>query len=130
MDHIWALHEYADCYVSPHHGEGWGMPIHDAIYAKNHLIVTKFGGVTEMLNDSCANIIEHKMGPVQDMSWNSAYSNDQVWAHPSTEHLSFLMRDVFNNHDNDRFINKKNNLNTIINKTSIESVSNLIKQLL
>lgn len=130
MEHVWALHEYADCYVSPHHGEGWGMPIHDAIYAKNQLIVTKFGGVTEMLDNSCANIIEHKMGPVQDMSWNSAYSNDQTWAHPSTEHLSFLMRDVFLNHKEELFRKKQNNLESIINKTSINSVANLIKNII
>lgn len=130
MEHIWALHEYADCYVSPHHGEGWGMPIHDAIYAKNQLIITKFGGVTEMLNDSCANIIEHRLGPVQDMGWNPVYSPDQTWAYPSVEHLSFLMRDVFLNHNDDKYIQKQNNLNKIIEKTSIKSVSNLISNII
>ena len=52
-DYIYSLLNSSDCYVAPHHGEGWGMPIHDAMYAGKHIITTKFGGVTEFLdNDS------------------------------------------------------------------------------
>lgn len=125
-EQIQALHEYADCYVSPHHGEGWGMPIHDAIFAQKHLIVTKYGGVTEFLDNNSANIIEHKMGPVTNMEWNPAYNPNQNWAYPSVEHLKFLMRDVYSNHNEQRLKSKPFMLEDLALKTSISGVSQQI----
>lgn len=125
-DHIAALHEYCDCYVAPHHGEGWGMPIHDAIVAKKNIITTKYGGVTELLNNSNANIIEHKIGPVKDMEWNAAYESGQNWAYPEIDHLKVLMRDVYENRFDEKFILKRSLLSSIEKNTSIESISNLI----
>jgi hypothetical protein len=129
-EQIYALHEYADCYVSPHHGEGWGMPIHDAIFAKKHLIITKYGGITEFLDQNSANIIEHTMGPVKDMEWNAAYNSGQNWAYPSMDHLKFLMRDVYENFNSERLILKTKMLDNLIKNTSIEAVSKQILSLI
>lgn len=129
-EQIYALHEYADCYVSPHHGEGWGMPIHDAIFAKKHLIVTKYGGITEFLDESNANIINHTMGSVLDMAWNPAYNTSQNWAYPSLDHLMFLMRDVYENRFSERLQIKTKMLNSLIKATSIDSVSKQINSLI
>lgn len=97
-DMIKALHNYGDCYVSPHHGEGWGMPIHDAMRLGKQLIVTQYGGVTEFLDKNSAHIIKHTVGPVSGMEWSQLYGSYQNWAHPSVNHLSTLFRDVYENH--------------------------------
>ena len=96
-EHIRALHATADCYISPHHGEGWGMPIHDAMIAGNQIITTKFGGVTEYLNEDSAHIIKHSVGPVKNMSWSTLYNSKQNWAYPKVNHLKKIMRDVYHN---------------------------------
>jgi len=98
-EEIKALHMSGDCYVSPHHGEGWGLPIHDAMVAGNQIITTKFGGVTEYLSNDSAHIIRHTMGPVRNMSWSSLYNNKQNWAYPKVSHIRTLMRDIYENKD-------------------------------
>lgn len=94
-DQMRALHMTADCYVSPHHGEGWGMPIHDAMLAGKQVITTKFGGITEYLDDNSAHIIEHTTGPVTNMAWSPLYSDKQNWAYPKISHLRKIMREVY-----------------------------------
>lgn len=121
------IHQYSDCYVSPHHGEGWGMPIHDAINFKNEIIVTKFGGITEFLDDSSANIIKHTMGPVKNMEWCSFYGGYQSWANPSKKSLMSLMRKVYSSKKDDKKI--FNALN-IVRGFDIEGVGRSIGKVL
>jgi hypothetical protein len=121
------IHQYADCYVSPHHGEGWGMPIHDAINFKNELIITKFGGITEFLDENSANIIKHTMGPVKNMKWCSFYGSYQSWANPSKKSLSEIMRKVYLS---DRDECKINNAYNIASSFDIEGVSKVVKNIL
>ena len=49
-EHIVGLHKLCDAFVLPHSGEGWGMPIHDAMLQRSFVIATKFGGITEYLS--------------------------------------------------------------------------------
>lgn len=118
------LHQYADCYVSPHHGEGWGMPIHDAMRFKKQIIVTKYGGVTEWLNDESAHIIKHTLGPVTDMEWSNLYGSYQNWAYPSQSHLISLFKDVYLNHK--KYEYKTDNAASIAESMSIDAVSKII----
>lgn len=93
--HIQALHNTADCYVAPIRGEGWGVPIHNAMLAENHIISTQFGGVTEWLSKDSASIIKHKIGPVTGMPWSPLYGRHQNWAYPSITSLSKLMTKAY-----------------------------------
>lgn len=123
---IRALHNTGDCYVSPHHGEGWGMPIHDAMYAGKNIITTKFGGVTEYLDDDSAHIVKHSLGPVNNMEWNKLYASYQNWAYPSINHLSNLMRDVYVNHL--AYNNKRENAAKIARDMNISSIAQMINK--
>jgi len=124
--YIQALHNTCDCYVSPHHGEGWGVPIHDAMLSGNHLIVTKYGGITEHLDENSANIIEHKLGPVAGMDWSVLYNNYQSWAYPSIRSLSVQMRRIYTNPESysEKIVRAKN----IANKMTTEAVKNIINK--
>lgn len=124
--YIYSLHNSADCYVAPHYGEGWGMPIHDAMYAGKSIITTKFGGVTEFLDDNSAHIIPHKLVPVTNMDWSPWYQKDQMWAEPSLQKLKSIMRDVYENKD--FYLDKKNKASSIAETMSIENVSKIIKE--
>jgi hypothetical protein len=124
--YIQMLHNSGDCYVSPHHGEGWGMPIHDAMLMEKQLIVTQYGGVTEYLDENSAHIIKHKTGPVTGMEWSPLYESYQSWAYPSAHHLSVLFREVYENH---KFCLKKGvRAREIAETMTIDSVSKIIKK--
>lgn len=119
------LHLAGDCYVSSHHGEGWGMPIHDAMRFGKQIIVTKYGGVTEALDDNSAHIIKHTIGPVANMEWSNLYDNYQNWAYPSQNHLSNLFMDVYQNHKKYEF--KGINAKEIADKMTIPCISRMIE---
>lgn len=123
---IHALHKMGDCYVSPHHGEGWGMPIHDAMYAGNQIITTKYGGVAEYLSNSSAHLINYDLKPVTGMEWSSLYSTAQRWAYPNEKHLAYLMRDVYNNHK--RYKQKAVNAQEIAKSMNIDSVAKILNK--
>jgi len=119
------LHNTGDCYVAPHHGEGWGMPIHDAMRMGKQIVTTKYGGVTEYLDNNSAHIINHNLGPVSDMEWSHLYGNYQRWAYPSELHLSELLKDVYINHK--KYKDKGTLCSEIANSMSVENVSKLIE---
>jgi glycosyltransferase involved in cell wall biosynthesis len=89
------LHMACDAFVLPHKGEGWGMPIHDAMLMNSYVITTKYGGITEALDEDSAFLIDHKVGPVKPMRWSPWYKPDQKWAYPKVSHLMELMREVY-----------------------------------
>jgi glycosyltransferase involved in cell wall biosynthesis len=120
-----AIHNTCDCYVAPHHGEGWGMPIHNAMHAGNQIITTRFGGVTEFLGDNSAHIIKHQMGPVANMDWSPLYSRSQNWAYPSISHLGKLMRDVYLNHG--RYKDKSERARIIAESMTTDQLSKIIE---
>jgi glycosyltransferase involved in cell wall biosynthesis len=120
-----SIHKSAHCYVAPHHGEGWGMPIHDAILAGKQVIATKFGGVVDFLDDEAFHPIPFSMVPVSGMEWNGAYSPTQKWAQPDIVALKSIMRDVFTNHKS--YIKKNILMQKSINKLSFDGILEQVK---
>lgn len=127
-EEILSIHKRGHCYVAPHHGEGWGMPIHDAIMAGKQIIATKFGGVIEFLQEESFHSIPFKMSPVTGMEWNAAYSPNQSWASPDVGELKKIMRDVFSNYK--KYISKNMVMNKDIDKISFNSILVLVKSLI
>jgi len=123
-----SIHRSGHCYVAPHHGEGWGMPIHDAIMFGKQIIATKFGGVIECLEDECFHPIPFSMVPVTGMEWNRAYDTYQKWAQPDVSKLKGIMRDVFTNYKS--YIWKNMLINKNINELSFDSIVSLTKAIL
>jgi chloramphenicol O-acetyltransferase len=105
----------------PHHGEGWGMPIHDAVNHQNFIITTQFGGITEWLNSKNSFIINHSKSSVFEMNWNPWYSSYQSWANPSLSDLKNKMRSCYS--DRKSFEYKKRNLAQLHNIFSINQCS-------
>jgi len=122
-----SLHHTCDAFVLPHHGEGWGMPIHDAVNHGNLIITTKYGGITEWLNNDNAFIIDHSIVPVSKMNWNPWYNESQRWANPSSNSLKKQMRICFSNKD--KFDYKKENLLAVSELLTIEKCSENIKHI-
>ena len=127
-DSLLGLHKLCDAFVLPHHGEGWGMPIHDAMLCDSLIVTTKFGGITELLNDDNAFIINHKIRPVRQMSWSPWYHSYQKWAYPEVAHLRVLMRDVYKNKE--KYLCKTKKAKSLAVSLNIGSCSLRIEEIL
>lgn len=125
---IQSIHHTCDAFVLPHHGEGWGMPIHDAINHQNFIITTKFGGITEWLNDDNSFIINHSLIAVEKMDWNPWYGPYQKWANPSVSSLRQNMRLCFEKKNELSY--KRENLKNIINLFTLDACAENIKKAL
>ena len=128
FQNIMALHKYCDCYVSASHGEGWGMPMHDALGAENLLITPKFGGITEYLDEDSAHIVSHQMGPVKNMGWQPLYDRSQRWAYPSVSSLRKNMREAYS--DPESGLKKIEAAKKIAETMSVEGVGRRMEEIL
>lgn len=85
-----SLYASADCFVLPTHGEGWGLPIIEAMSMEVPVIATNWSGCTEFLRSDNAYLLEE--GQLVDVDNNPGHK----WAEPSLEDLKILMRQVVN----------------------------------
>jgi glycosyltransferase involved in cell wall biosynthesis len=55
----------ADCYVIPSRGEGWGMPVTEAMSMSLPVIVTGWSGTADIVNDDVGYLIDYKLTEVK-----------------------------------------------------------------
>lgn len=91
-----SLYRSADCFVLPTRGEGWGMPILEAMACGTPTIATNWSAQTEFFNEITGYPINlKKLVPAEA---RCPYYDGFKWAEPDFEHLAFLMRHVYENH--------------------------------
>jgi len=96
-DEILMLIASCDCYVSLHRGEGLGLTIAEAMYAKKPIIATDYGGNTDFMNLNNSFPVKYKL--VKLHKDFQPYEKGSIWAEPEIEHASFLMKYVYENKD-------------------------------
>lgn len=90
-----SLYRSADCFVLPTRGEGWGMPIMEAMACGLPVIATNWSAQTEFINESNSYPLRvKKLVPAQA---RCHYYNGFNWAEPDAAHLAHLMRHVVDN---------------------------------
>jgi len=88
-----ALYRSADCFVLPSRGEGWGMPVLEAMASGLPVIATGWGGPADFLHDGVGYPLRvAKMVPAEA---RCPYYEGFEWAEPDPDHLRFLLRQVF-----------------------------------
>lgn len=96
-DQLGRLYRSADCFVLATRGEGWGMPILEAMACGLPVIATGWSGQTEFLTDENAYMLQvRKLVPAVA---KCPYYCGLNWAEPDTEHLQFLLRHVYEHRD-------------------------------
>lgn len=92
-----SLYRGVDCFVLPTRGEGWGMPIMEAMACRIPVIATNWGAQRDFLNDKIAYLLNvKKLVPAVT---RSPYYKNLKWAEPDFEHLRYLLRYVYENRE-------------------------------
>ena len=90
-DQIQDLYRKADCLVQPSRGEGFGLPIFEAMSAGLKVIATKWGGHMDFYLDADKYGVTYQMEPS-----NSHVSvGKSLWAEPSLQDLRIKMKNIY-----------------------------------
>jgi glycosyltransferase involved in cell wall biosynthesis len=90
------LYRSADAFVLPTKGEGWGLPIVEAMACGLPVVVTDYSAPAGYLDESIAYLVRvQSMIPVYDAEMFSKRDHFGFWAQPDVDHLQSLMRHVY-----------------------------------
>ncbi len=83
----------ADCYVSLHRSEGFGLTPAEAMCMGKPVIATRYGGNLEFMNDRNSWLVDCELVPIG--SGQEPYPADGEWADPDVEQAAGYMREIF-----------------------------------
>jgi glycosyltransferase involved in cell wall biosynthesis len=99
------LYRSVDCYVSATRGEGWGMPVLEAMACGLPAITTNWSAQTEFMRDDiCYPLRVARMIPAVA---KCPYYAGFAWADPDEEHLAHLMRHVYEQREEARALGRR-----------------------
>lgn len=85
---LYGLYKSADCYVTAARGEGFGLPVAEAMLARLPVIVSPNTGMADFCNDSTAFLVDYKM---EKANTHLTTAGSQ-WALPNTKTLGRLLK--------------------------------------
>jgi len=94
-DELHGLHSMDDsAYVCSSRGEGWGMPVFDALCHGRSVISHNWGGLEQFISDNVAMTYGGSLGLCYDMPHPDPvlFNGTTRWFEPSTGELSHIMR--------------------------------------
>jgi GT2 family glycosyltransferase len=92
-----SLYRSADCFVSVSRGEGWDMPLMEAMACGLPAIATDWGAQTDFMNEGIAYPlrVRRTIPAVARCPYYAGFS----WADPDADHLRHLLRHVYEQRD-------------------------------
>jgi glycosyltransferase involved in cell wall biosynthesis len=90
----------ADCFVSLHRSEGFGLGLAEAMLLGKPVIATGYSGTLDFMNRENSLLVDYKI--VEITEDRPIYTKGNFWAEPSIEHAAALMRQVYEHQDEAR----------------------------
>jgi GT2 family glycosyltransferase len=122
-----SLYRSADCFVLPTRGEGWGMPILEAMACGLPVIATDWSAQTEFFHAGVGYPLRIK-GLVPALTKKAYYAGFR-WADPDLEHLRYLMRYVYEHSDEARAVGQRAALEAASRWTWSHAVDRILERL-
>jgi glycosyltransferase involved in cell wall biosynthesis len=85
----------ADCYVSLHRAEGFGLTPAEAMCMGKPVIATRYGGNLEFMSDRNSWLVDYELVPIG--GGHAPYPADGEWADPDIEQAAQYMREIADN---------------------------------
>jgi glycosyltransferase involved in cell wall biosynthesis len=92
-----SLYRSADCFVLPTRGEGWGIPIIEAMACAKPVIATNWSAHTDFMSEEIAYPL--RVARLIPARAKCPYYEGFRWAEPDEDHLIHLMRHVYENRE-------------------------------
>jgi glycosyltransferase involved in cell wall biosynthesis len=84
---ITALYECADVYVSPHHSEGWGLTMSDALLFRKPAIATGYSGNLDFMSKDNSFLLDFREEFIRSEDIFGHFTARMKWAYPSQKDL-------------------------------------------
>jgi glycosyltransferase involved in cell wall biosynthesis len=100
-----ALIQTADCVVSLHRSEGFGLLLAEAMALAKPVIATGYSGNLEFMNARVSYLVDYQLVPVPARC--GPYDAGNMWAEPSWEQAAAYMGDVLRHPDSARAVGQR-----------------------
>lgn len=84
---LYSLYKAADCYVQVSRGEGFGLPVAEAMLAKLPVIVCANSGMADFCNNNTALLVDYELAPAHTHLSNLKSNHVSMWAEPNVNSL-------------------------------------------
>lgn len=98
---IRALMDRANCYVSLHRAEGYGLTVAEAMSLSKPVIATGYSGNLDLMTTSNSYPVRYVLTQIKE-GRDAIYRDKKEWAEPDEAHAAQLMRHVFEDQDDAR----------------------------
>lgn len=94
-DHVHALMEAADCYVSLHRSEGFGLTMAESMALGKPVIATGYSGNLDFMDPRNSFLVPFELVPIP--AGCGPYREGALWADPDIDAAASLLREVYDN---------------------------------
>jgi glycosyltransferase involved in cell wall biosynthesis len=85
----------ADCYVSLHRSEGFGLTLAEAMALGKPVVATAYSGNMDFMTPANSFLVSYELTKIEQD--HGLYKKGYIWADPDRDHAAELLRHVFQN---------------------------------